>query len=409
MIREEGRKVYTVSELNREIKTVLEDTYPDIWVEGEVSGLKTYGSGHTYFYLKDGESQLPAVIFQGMGRSIKFELEDGLKVIVRGRVTAYPKRGDYQIIVNYAEPAGVGALQLAFEQLKAKLQSEGLFDASRKRSIPLLVQKIGIVTSPDGAALRDILSVIERRYANVSILIYPARVQGDEAKYEITEAIEYLNNNHPDLDVLLVGRGGGSYQDLWAFNEEIVARAIYNSKIPVISCVGHEVGVTIADFVADLRAPTPSVAAELVVKNKQEMKDGIDNFLRRLMTSVRTVVEADAEKLENLAGSKVLEKPEGMIEMNIQRVDELSSALRNGMVGLFEGKTSLYAHAAEKLGLVSPLNVLSRGYSICSGAGTGKILKDASALEPGDRVKVTLHSGGFSGVVEEVVRAEREK
>lgn len=402
-----GRKIYTVSELNTEIKTVLEDTYPDIWVEGEISGLKTYASGHTYFFLKDSNSQLSAVLFQGTGKYIKFSLEEGLKIIARGRVTAYPKRGDYQLIVNYAEPAGAGALQIAFEQLKNKLQNEGLFDNSRKRVIPQFVQKIGIITSPDGAALRDILSVIDRRYANVEILIYPVRVQGEEAKYEISGAIKYLNINFPRLDALLVGRGGGSYQDLWAFNEEIVARAIAGSKIPVISCVGHEIDYTIADLVADLRAPTPSAAAELVVKNKQDLLYNIDIIQKRLLRNMETALAAVEDRFARLAGAKVLERPEAMYDILTQNLDGLSDSLNSALKAYLQGKKQEFTRAADKLDLISPLNVLSRGYAICSSLRTRAVLKDSNKLNKGDAFKVTLRKGSFNAVVDKVFRAEK--
>jgi len=406
MPQSEGRKIYSVSELNREIKAVLEDTYPDIWVEAEISGLKTYSSGHTYFFLKDGDSQISAVIFRGAGDTIKFSFEEGLKVIVRGRVTAYPKRGDYQIIVKYAEPAGIGALQLAFEQLKARLHSEGLFDEARKRKIPLLVQRLGIVTSPDGAALSDILTVINRRFANVEITIYPVRVQGEEAKHEIAAAIEYLNSNYPGLDVLLVGRGGGSYQDLWAFNEEVVARAIYRSKIPVISCVGHEVDFTIADFVADLRAPTPSAAAELVVRNKSELAGTLETLRGRLAVNIENRLAALKSALGNLAGSRVLEKPEAIFEIKMQDLDGLSRALQGSVEGILSAAERTFAHCSEKLSLVSPLNVLSRGYAICSRADSGSIVKDSAGLRPGDPVNIKLFRGGFKGAVKEIIPAE---
>ena len=246
---------------------ILEEQFADIWLEGEISNYKgVASSGHCYFCLKDAGAQVDAVAFRGVMASLRFKLEEGLKVLMRCRVSLYLQRGRFQIIASAIEPQGAGALQLAFEQLKKKLESEGLFDPSRKKPIPSLPQKIGIVTSPTGAAIRDMLTVINRRFANVEILIYPVKVQGEGAKDEIAEAVQYLNQHHADLDVLLVGRGGGSIEDLWAFNEEIVARAIAASQIPVISCVGHEVDFTIADFVADLRAPTPSAAAELVVK-----------------------------------------------------------------------------------------------------------------------------------------------
>ncbi|MFC1501724.1 exodeoxyribonuclease VII large subunit [Elusimicrobiota bacterium] len=278
----EGRKIYSVSELNNEIKIVLEDTYPEIWVEGEISNFKMYPSGHMYFSLKDEESQVSSVIFQGFSRYLKFELEDGLKVIAKGKVSTYVRRGNYQFIINYVEPAGKGALQLAFEQLKKKLEKEGLFDASRKKAIPYMPKRIGVVASPKGAAIRDILSVLYRRFPNLETLIYPVKVQGDCAKDEISYAIDYLNKDYSHLDVLIVGRGGGSLEDLWAFNEEIVARAIANSKIPVISCVGHEIDFTIADFVSDLRAPTPSAAAELAVKNKEHLVEMVNKLSQHL-------------------------------------------------------------------------------------------------------------------------------
>ena len=404
MERTEGRKIYTVSELSREIRAVLEDTYPEIWLEGEVSGLKKYASGHTYFSLKDAESQISAVLFQGMGRFIKFELEEGMSVIVRGRVTVYPKRGGYQILVNYAEPKGVGALQLAFEQLKDRLSREGLFDEARKRKLPMLPQKIGVVTSPDGAALKDILTVLDRRYPNVEVLIYPVRVQGDEAKYEIKEAIEYLNEKYPGLDVLLVGRGGGSYQDLWAFNEEMVARAIYASKIPVVSCVGHEVDFTIADFTADLRAPTPSAAAEMAVRDKLELERRLETSKIRLNTAIENTIEAMSRKLNGLSESKVLVRPQAVFELKAQRLDELSGDLERIVGHMLNNKTEGFTHAAQKLNLVSPLNVLARGYSICENADSGKVIKDAYGAKPGDNIKVTLRKGILKAVVSEVLQ-----
>lgn len=406
-MKDDGRKIYQVSELNNEIKTVLENTYPDIWLEGEIAGLKTYASGHTYFYLKDSESQIAAVLFQGAGRWIKFALADGQKVIMRGRVTAYPKRGDYQLIVSYAEPAGLGALQLAFEQLKEKLRKEGLFDDSRKRSLPFLPQKIGIVTSPDGAAIKDILTVIDRRFANVEILIYPARVQGEEAKYEIAEGIEYLNEHYPELEVLLVGRGGGSYQDLWAFNEELVARAIYNSKIPVISCVGHETDFTIADFTADLRAPTPSAAAELVVGSKAELVDKLKVSEKRLSAAAAALIDSHEDRLGYIAGAKVLQKPDGLLEVKAQRLDELAGALNETLTGKISDATMAFTHRVDKLQLLSPLNVLSRGYSICRKGRASEVLRDSADVKTGDNVSIKLHRGSFDAIAGDVFGPEK--
>ena len=396
------KKIYTVTELNKDIKAILESSYPDVWVEGEISNFKLYSSGHMYLSLKDAESQLSAVIFQGVNRTFKFKPEDGLKVIARGQVSAYPKRGNYQLIVSLLEPAGKGALQLAFEQLKAKLEKEGLFDQDRKKQIPLLPQKIGIVTSPTGAAIKDILTVINRRFANVEILLYPVRVQGDEAKGEITEAIRCLNENYPELDVLLVGRGGGSYEDLWAFNEEVVARAIAASKIPVISCVGHEIDFTIADFVADLRAPTPSAAAELVVKNKAELIDAISNLQRHMSNRMNFIICSYDERIKHLAQSRALTRPQDIFEERLQNIDDLMESLTQAKDRLFETKTSDLRLHAEKLNLLSPLNTLSRGYSICWKQPDNTILKDIKNIKTSDTVKVRLSNGEFTGKVEKV-------
>ena len=402
MIMTEGRKVYTVSELNREIKVVLEDTYPEIWVEGEISNFKTYSSGHMYFSLKDQEAQISAVIFQGVNRSFKFKLEDGLKVIARGRVTAYPKRGEYQIIINLIEPSGKGALQLAFEQLKAKLEKEGLFDQTRKRPIPLLPKRIGIVTSPTGAAIRDILTVINRRFSEVEILIYPVRVQGDEAKYDIVSAIEYLNSAYPETDVLLVGRGGGSYEDLWAFNEEIVARAIASSRIPVISCVGHEIDFTIADFVADLRAPTPSAAAELVVKDKSELVDRIGNLQQHLINHMHFMLQQYADKIRYLSQSRALRNPVELIDERLQEMDDYLDSLLQSLRQKIDNNERDIKNFAGKLNLLSPLNILGHGYSICWKYPENTIVKNVSALKVDDSVKVMVHRGEFIGKVQKI-------
>lgn len=398
----DGRKIYTVSELNREIKVVLEDSYPDIWLEGEISNFKVYSSGHMYFSLKDADAQISAVMFQGVNRFLKFKLEDGLKVIVRGKISSYPKRGDYQILINFVEPAGLGALQLAFEQLKAKLEKEGLFSRERKRPIPQLPQKIGIVTSPTGAAIRDILSVIDRRFANVEILLYPVRVQGDEAKQEIADAIAYLNAHYPRLDVLLVGRGGGSYEDLWAFNEEIVARAIAASKIPVISCVGHEVDFTIADFVADLRAPTPSAAAELVVKNKAELLDKIKNFQQHLSNQMQFMLSKYDERINYFAQSRALTNPAEIFEERLQEIDELFNSMTECQKRLIENKERDTRQLSEKLDLLSPLGILKRGYAICWMGEQNVLLNNTDNLKPEDRLRIKLGRGEFSAKVEKI-------
>ena len=278
------REILTVTELTRQVQDILEATFDQLWVEGEISNLRRPASGHLYFTLKDEDSQIRAVLFRPVARALKFDLEDGMHIVCRARMNVYKPRGEYQLILDYAEPRGVGALQIAFEQLKAKLQAEGLFDAVHKKPIPYLPSRIGVVTSPSGAVIRDILNITKRRFPSVGILIAPVRVQGAEAPAEIVEALHHLNEM-PGIDVIIVARGGGSLEDLMAFNSEGVARAIFASRIPVISAVGHEIDFTIADFVADLRAPTPSAAAELVVPMRGELTQQIRALTARLVNA----------------------------------------------------------------------------------------------------------------------------
>ncbi|MFH1757236.1 MAG: exodeoxyribonuclease VII large subunit, partial [Pseudomonadota bacterium] len=293
------RPTYTVSKLTLEIKTLLEHNFEYLWLEGEISNLRLPSSGHLYFTLKDEFAQIRGVMFKLQNRILKFEPVDGLQVSCYGRLSVYEPRGEYQIIIDYMEPKGLGALQLAFEQLKEKLSNEGIFDPGHKKPLPHLPGKIGIVTSSTGAAIRDILQIIDRRFANVAILLYPVRVQGPGAAQEIAHAIAELSQ-WPQIDVIIVGRGGGSLEDLWAFNEEVVARAIFHSRVPIISAVGHEIDFTIADFVADLRAPTPSAAAELVVRNKVELVQSLKNLGDRLAHAGRAFTESKRERLQSL-------------------------------------------------------------------------------------------------------------
>jgi len=282
-----ARRIYSVSELTAGIRALLENNFGEVWLEAEISNCKVWNTGHMYFTLKDGSAQIKAVMFRTAVRTLRFKPEDGLRVIARGRLGVYEPKGEYQIVCEHMEPQGLGALQLAFEQLKKRLQAEGLFDAARKRPLPSLPRRIGIVTSLDGAALGDILKVLRRRAPNASVLIRPARVQGEDAAAEVATALRILGKV-PGVDVIIVGRGGGSIEDLWAFNEERVARAIAASPVPVVSAVGHEVDVTIADFVADLRAPTPSAAAEMVVAATDEFYSRIDRLTGRLRAAART-------------------------------------------------------------------------------------------------------------------------
>ncbi|MCX5786856.1 MAG: exodeoxyribonuclease VII large subunit [Elusimicrobia bacterium] len=386
------QKIYTVSELSQGIKSLLEASYREIWVEGEISGLKVSSLGHTYFDLKDAASNISGVLFRGFAAGLKFELENGLLVRVRGNITTYDKQSKYQLMAREVQPAGQGPLQLAFEQLKKKLQAEGLFDPARKRPIPALPQKIAVVTSPTGAAIRDILAILKRRYANLHIIIAPVKVQGAGSKEEIAQAIEDLNDNFPDIDVMLVGRGGGSMEDLWAFNEEIVARAIAGSKIPVISCVGHETDFTIADFVADLRAATPSAAAELVVKSKVELAANIAQLERRLLQSLRIYYENLSGKFRRLASSRAFVNPLFLLERPVQRLDSAVEAL-------FDGATDKLRRSGEKLNLqkeklkaLSPLFPLKKGYAIVKKTD-GKAVKKAADLRAGDRLLLQFAEG----------------
>lgn len=385
-------RVYTVSELSQGIKYLLETEFRELWVEGEISGLKISSLGHTYFDLKDATSNISGVMFRGFAANLKFDLANGLLVRVRGNITTYDKQSKYQLMAKAIEPAGIGPLQLAFEQLKKKLASEGLFDQQRKRPIPALPQKIAVVTSPTGAAIRDILSILKRRYANMHIIIAPVKVQGAGSAEEIANAIIDLNENFSDIDVMLVGRGGGSMEDLWSFNEEIVARAIANSKIPVISCVGHETDFTIADFVADMRAPTPSAAAELVVKSKVELAANIAGLERRLLQSLRIYYENLQGKFRRLSSSRMLVNPLSLLDRPTRRLDDAIEGLFLAAVEKPRAAAEKLTLQTEKLKALSPLFPLRKGYAIVKDA-QGKAVKTAAALTPGDKLSLQFAEG----------------
>jgi exodeoxyribonuclease VII large subunit len=441
------RTILTVSELTREIKEILEDRFPDVWVEGEISNVRIPPSGHIYFTLKDDISQIRAVLFKMQARTLRFVVEDGLQVICRGRVSLYEKRGDYQLILGSMEPKGIGALQLAFLQLKEKLEKEGFFDTARKKPIPMVPQKIGIVTSPTGAVIRDMLHILKRRFENLHILLYPVRVQGEGASGEIVEALKYFNQ-WTDVDVIIVGRGGGSLEDLWAFNEESVARAIYHSRIPIVSAVGHETDYTVSDFVADLRAPTPSAAAELVVRDKKEIKNILRYLRGRLENEMVQIFEGHRTYLSHLV--RIFGEPEKKIEEYFLRMDDLvnrlrllaswtlrrkrekelhlreSLLLRSPMERLKNLRSFLSEvrkrmgqdvnHATEirrhrvagilgKLDSLSPLSILQRGYSITRRLPSLQILREASLVKEGDRVEVKLYKGSLVCAVEKTENA----
>lgn len=403
---ETERLIYSVTQLTREIKAILESSFPGVWVEGEISNFKLhYSSGHMYFDLKDAESIIHCAFFRNANQNIKFELKDGLKVICFGRISVYNKNGQYQLYVDKIEPKGVGELQLAFEQLKKRLEKEGLFDPAHKVPIPVLPSRIGIVTSPTGAVIRDMLHVLRRRHKELEILIYAVKVQGETAAQEIAAAVSDFNRLK-NVDVLILARGGGSLEDLWAFNEEVVARAIYDSEIPVISAVGHEVDYTICDFVADLRAPTPSAAAEMVVAKKEEFVEKIEGFLLRLKSSLDNAVSILENRLEDLLERPIFKYPFEKIELYEQRLDDLTRSADKNISHLIEIKSERFNTTIGRLEALSPLAILSRGYSITLRLPKGNVLKDTKSLKRGDKIETRFLKGKVISEVKEIRKEE---
>ncbi|MFH1995763.1 MAG: exodeoxyribonuclease VII large subunit [Candidatus Omnitrophota bacterium] len=403
-------KIYSVSEITRSVRVLLEDAYRDVWVEGEVSNFRLHTSGHMYFVLKDAASVLRCAMFRGANQRLKFTIDNGMKVVCFGSVSVYEPRGEYQLIVRDLEPKGLGALQLAFQQLKERLLKEGLFDESRKRVIPMLPYRIGVVTSPTGAAIRDIMNVAKRRFSNIEIIINPAQVQGAQASAEIAKAVGEFNEWNRTLpadrkvDCLIVGRGGGSLEDLWAFNEEVVARAIAASEIPVISAVGHEIDHCISDFVADKRAPTPSAAAEMILPRKEELVETIKILSRRMKNAVVSKIDLLGERLLALKSTYALRQPVNLLRQYQQRVDELGRNLFRAVGHLLETNNECVKRLSGKLDVLSPTAILKRGYSITMDLSTGRIVRDAGSLEAGNEVRTLLGKGAFVGRVEKVER-----
>ncbi|MDD2897963.1 MAG: exodeoxyribonuclease VII large subunit [Desulfuromonadaceae bacterium] len=429
------KTILTVSRLTSLLRGVLEENFEQLWVQGEVSNLSYPSSGHCYFTLKDAGAQLRCVMFRGAVKNSKFRLTDGMALITRGRISVYDQRGEYQLICEYTEPAGIGALQAAFVQLKEKLAGEGLFSDEHKVFLPRFPRTVGVITSPTGAAIHDILHVLQRRFASLNVLLYPVRVQGEGAALEIARAVDEMNRL-ADVDLLIVGRGGGSLEDLWAFNEESVARAVFRSRIPIISAVGHETDWTICDFVADLRAPTPSAAAEIVIASSDELRNQIEALSHRLRRSTEGLLTAYGRRLEGLR--RALHDPSMMLGHLAQRVDDLTGRLEMGLhvavsrrrdrfdrlqdglrhndpsakVGMLRQKVevlslqaqSLMAHRLEilrqefgedaaRLEVLSPLNTLARGYAIASRSSSGAAVTDAASLAIGEQLRVTFHKG----------------
>lgn len=385
-------QVFSVTAITLAIKQMMEGVFRGVFVEGEISGLRQAQSGHVYFDLKDRDALLAAVMFKWDARKNGQDLQEGLQVRVFGDLTCYAKQGKYQIAVKTVEALHTGNLFLEFEKLKKRLQAEGLFDERRKRPIPAFPRRIGVVTSPTGAAIRDILSVLRRRSPNLEVIVAPALVQGAGAAAQIAQGIADLNRLHPAPDVLLVGRGGGSLEDLWAFNEEPVARAIFESKIPVISCVGHEVDFTIADFVADLRAPTPSAAAELVVQNADGVAQHIAQLQKRLFQAVSLFYERAKARVEVAVNSRIFKNPQLLTQEKEQRVDELSLALENAFEKQAQAAQNRLELLTQKLVALSPFSVLGRGYSITRKAD-GSVVSRVGQVQEQETIYIQVKDG----------------
>lgn len=388
-----SRRVLTVRELTRYLKALLESdsVLTAVWVRGEISNYREHYSGHVYFTLKDDAAQLRCVMFRSRAANVRFRPENGMSVIAAGAVGVFERDGQYQLYVEDLQPDGVGALHVAFEQLKQRLAAEGLFAQERKRPVPLLPRRIGVVTSLAGAALRDIVTVSTRRWPQVSLLVAPVAVQGEEAPPQIARAIAALNRI-PDIDVIIVGRGGGSLEELWAFNDETVARAIFQSRVPVVSAVGHETDYTIADFVADLRAPTPSAAAECVVPDVRELNRHLGHQTARLRSGLTRHYERCRARLEAQLKRPVLARPQIALRQRQQTVDLATHALVAAQSRLLLGDKAQLATLSGRLQALSPLATLARGYAVCQ-LPDGSVVRDAARLHCGDDIKVRLARG----------------
>jgi exodeoxyribonuclease VII large subunit len=437
------RRIWIVRDLVAAVRTNIEREYGDIWVEGEISNFRAHDSGHLYFTLKDESSQIRAVMFRSQARLLRFRPEDGMQVVLRGRVTIYEGRGELQLSAEYLEPKGAGALQVAFEQLKAKLEAEGLFDSARKKPIPPLPRRIGVVTSPQAAALRDILNILRRRHHTANILIYPAQVQGDIAATEVSAGVKFFNRAN-NVDVILVARGGGSAEDLAAFNHEGLARTVASSQIPVISAIGHETDFTILDFVADLRAPTPSAAAELVIRSRQEIEEQAESLHLRLARAMRYRLLMAKQTLTEVAQHGAFARMMDGINQRQQRLDDLrfrlgtaqrkiieqrrrrweqasaavrhydvrrvlagirrevssrSAAMAAAIKNALLQKRSLLEQLEHELKALSPIAILERGYALVFDT-SGKLVKDSALVGTGDKISARLAKGTLTARVE---------
>ncbi|MDD5014156.1 MAG: exodeoxyribonuclease VII large subunit [Atribacterota bacterium] len=402
MINDIEAKIYTVSRLNKYIKKLFENDFnlQDIWILGEISNFKLHSSGHMYFVLKDKESQIKCVMFRGNNCTLRFMPGDGMKVKVRGDVSIYEKRGEYQLYAKEIVEAGKGELYLAFERLKEKLKDEGLFSEENKKKLPLIPQNIAVITSPTGAAIRDIITISLRRFPNLSILVVPSLVQGAFAAQEIAKKIDFLNKYFKEIDFIIIGRGGGSLEELWAFNEEILARSIYQSKIPIVSAVGHETDFTISDFVADLRSPTPSAAAEMTIPDKNNLINNLNLLRSKITRAFKRNFELKEEKYHSISRSLRYQRPENKINQYYQYIDEfiarLSSRIKHH-VELYEEKIK---KDSQRLDSLSPWAIIGRGYSICRKIPGREIIKRLNQIDVGTKIEIIISDGKIFSKVE---------
>lgn len=397
---EETRRIITVSQLNEYIKAVIEGqpVLRSLFVKGEISNFTNhYKTGHFYFTLKDENSLIRCIMFKGFAEKLKFVPENGMKIILHGKVSAYPKDGQYQLYADNMEPDGIGALYIAYEQLKAKLEKEGLFNPIYKKPLPKIPKRVGIITSPTGAAIRDIINILGRRFPYAEGVLYPALVQGDGAPAQLIEGMKYFNAVG-NVDVIIIGRGGGSIEDLWAFNDEGLAREIFASKIPVISAVGHETDFTICDFVADRRAPTPSAAAELAVPEIMELKQKILNIIGRMDMLIMHNIKNNRQRLNELAGKRVLNTPDYIVDDRRFQLMNLDARMENGMKYSLSLKKEVFARYTSKLEVLNPMSVISRGYSAVF-SDSGQLIKSVDQVEVGDRLNFKTVDGTVSAEV----------
>jgi exodeoxyribonuclease VII large subunit len=398
------RRLLTVSQLTHLLQQTLETQFASIWVSGEVSEVTRPHSGHVYFTLKDEGAQVRGVVWRSTAQRMRFRLEEGQQVICQGDIDIYPPRGTYQLVVRQVEPQGLGALQLAFQQLQRRLEAEGLFDPRHKQPLPPFPRRIGFVTSPTGAAIRDFLQVAARRFHGIEVLVIPARVQGEGSAREVARGIELANRLQPPLDVLVVGRGGGSLEDLWCFNEEIVVRAIFASRVPVVSAVGHEIDVTLSDLVADVRALTPSEAAERVIPSAEELSARLAVLQRRMASMLRSRVAAARQHVEQLAKSRVMRSPHALVLDLSRRLDELDQQATRSLGRRVERSRDRLAAITCRLDALSPLAVLGRGYSVTTDAETGRVLTSADGVRVGQALRSQLAAGSIVSRVESTDR-----